>query len=1159
MKKILLYLLLTFTISSNATVYLVQQGGTSPAWSGAARIGKSIVDLSTAGAGSTSVTFGAWYTANAAAFATGDQVWVIKGTYLFGATFDNKAASIYGGFGGAESTIEERAKPLNAKYWEFTNETIFDGNNAVKIINGSSNTLTTIYEGLTFANMRGSVGLRGQETVQNCIFKNNTIAGGGAAVLMYKSGAIVKQSYFYNNSATGASPNGIGGAIYVLNAQPTATPNIIQDCFFENNAAPSNGAAIYIAGVSATVQNCLITGSMGGSFIYTNNASNFYNNTFVNNSGSAGMYISGTPEVKVYNTVFWGGTASFSGGNASTTQVKNCAMMNSMPNASWTLSDNISIENTNTGSDLTKFYTGFTNPANKDFTLSNASSLIDRGSVVTGLTSDFFGNIRPQGAAFDLGYYESDQTRVYDEMSQLYLRLYTNAYNVNVGNLSLLSTQQSDGRWPDINYADRNIVNWEPRTHLERLQSLSKSYCEQVDKTTATAVNLLTGIEKGLNAWFTGGFKSNNWWFNEIAAPGNIGTTVTLMKNYLQPATLNTACGYLKIYGAPTGTNLVWEASILLIRGAVLNNVNDVTNGIAYMESTIVPSAKGFEGIQQDNSYLFHGLQLYSTGYGMATIFDVTKWMYLTRGLSFGFSTGSIETMRGFILDGNQWMLRRGQFDFGTAGRTISRPNGFKASSMKTPLSNMKEIDPANSTAYQNTIDHVNGLKDGSLTGNKHFYRADYMSQKGAAYHLSVKMCSNRTKGTESINGENLKGFWMPFGATCLMKDAAEYSLVFPLWNWSRVPGVTATQEVPSFYDGVTQTSIFVGGVSNGRCGVAAMDLDKQSLVAKKSYFMFDNETVCLGAGITSTNVNAVNTSLAQSILRGAVNIDGMTVPVGTNVAYNNAKWIAHDNVAYFFPQTANIKLSNSSRSDSWYNVSNAESAATVTQSLFDAYIFHGVKPTNASYSYIIVPQIILANVKAYSDNLPVKILSNTATLQAATQSTQKLTGAVFYSAGQLVVDVGLTVSVDQPCALMIDQSKSQVEITVSDPAQTKTSVNVTLKYANSPTEVMSILLPTGDAAGSSVSKTGTTSTAVQSVESENIEATVIDKTIKVQLHDNYSGTKIMLLDVTGRVLNSQQATNSIIELSLPNSYYGIAILLVKTTKSTLYKKFIIQ
>lgn len=663
-----------------------------------------------------------------------------------------------------------------------------------------------------------------------------------------------------------------------------------------------------------------------------------------------------------------------------------------------------------------------------------------------------------------------------DEMSELNTRLYNEYFNSTKGDASFLSTQKSNGRWGDINYSDTSQTNWEPVTHLDRILAMSKAYCSLVDKTSTNAVNLLAGIENGMVAWYDAGCRSTNWFFNDIGQQRRIGPILALMKNHLKQSTINKGCEYLIINGNPVFTNLVWEASGVLIKGAVLNNASIVKKALETIQSTITIRPKGKVGIQDDYSFLYHGLQLYNGGYGRYMLSDIIFWINITRGLSFGFSESDIELLQNAILEGEQWLIRRNRYGFGSVGRNLTRSNGTSAKGFKSNLQLMMGIDPSNSFHYQNMINHIDGKNDTTIIGNKMFYRADCMVQKRSSYHLSVKMCSNRTDGTESINGENIKGFWLPFGATCLMKDSEEYQTIMPLWDWTRVPGTTAAAETPAFNSEISQPTSFVGGVSNGTCGVAAMHLNKLNVTARKAWFMFDNETVCLGAGITSTNSNYVFTSLMQSILRGDVFINGSSKPKGLDVAYYGTKWVFHDNVGYFFPESTKILLTNKAKTGNWYSINQTESKTSFTESVFNLTVPHGLKPTDASYAYIINPDIKYELMQTYSDNTPIRILVNTSSVQAVKHDIQKITGIVFYKSGKLLIDSNLTVTVDQPCLVMVDQSKDVLQISVSDPTQSLSSVKVSLKYATDVEKVMNFSLPSGVKSGSSVTKVVETS-----------------------------------------------------------------------------------
>lgn len=44
----------------------------------------------------------------------------------------------------------------------------------------------------------------------------------------------------------------------------------------------------------------------------------------------------------------------------------------------------------------------------------------------------------------------------------------------------------------------------------------------------------------------------------------------------------------------------------------------------------------------------------------------------------------------------------------------------------------------------------------------------------------SIKMASDRIIGTEMMNGDNMKGYYMADGATYIYKDGKEYLDIFP-------------------------------------------------------------------------------------------------------------------------------------------------------------------------------------------------------------------------------------------------------------------------------------------------------------------------------------------------------------------------------------------
>lgn len=253
MKKITLLLALVCSMSMFATRYLVQPGTGGAATWRATEAGEILVDLTVAGQ-----SFNAWY--NGSSAVSGDEVWVISGTYVnTGVTTLKDGVSIYGSFAGTEVAVSERSKPVNASAWEFSNITVFDGNNISKGIANSVNFTTMTYvDGLHItkctAGTGGGAEIMKNVTIRNCNIYNNVASGttndGGAGIRV--KGGVVSNSYIHNNTTATGGAAGIGSNF----------TSLIENCLIEGNTvtgAGKGGGGIYVATSGGTViNNCII-------------------------------------------------------------------------------------------------------------------------------------------------------------------------------------------------------------------------------------------------------------------------------------------------------------------------------------------------------------------------------------------------------------------------------------------------------------------------------------------------------------------------------------------------------------------------------------------------------------------------------------------------------------------------------------------------------------------------------------------------------------------------------------------------------------------------------------------------------------------------------------------------------------------------------------
>ncbi|MGW8181317.1 MAG: polysaccharide lyase family 8 super-sandwich domain-containing protein, partial [bacterium] len=438
-----------------------------------------------------------------------------------------------------------------------------------------------------------------------------------------------------------------------------------------------------------------------------------------------------------------------------------------------------------------------------------------------------------------------------DDIDTLFLRLRADQLTSSVsGADEYLANQRADGSWADVDYTDQSLTNWKPVTHLRRLRSMAVAY-NLGSNPKHNSASMRQGIYKGLDYWYATKPLSENWWYNDIGQQLELAPILISMREDLSSAQLETGCLYLNDPRS-TGQNLVWYATQTVQRGCLKHSLDDINRGLDAIKGEVRLTTE--EGIQPDFSFYQHGPQLYNGGYGRRFVNDICYWIDMSSGLSFAFTDEKVSIFSSFVLDGTQWMVRRGHLDMACQGREISRPNSGSAESFASALSRMARSETANASLFGAFLDHINGSNDANLVGNKHFWRADYLAHRRPQYHTSVKMCSDRTTGTEYMNCENKKAYYFPFGATAIMCTGDEYHNIYPIWDWARIPGITCPYKTPppQMETYIKGTTSFVGGVSNGVYGVAGMDLVWDGVTGRKAWFYFDNEFVALGAGITS-------------------------------------------------------------------------------------------------------------------------------------------------------------------------------------------------------------------------------------------------------------------------------------------------------------------
>jgi chondroitin AC lyase len=633
---------------------------------------------------------------------------------------------------------------------------------------------------------------------------------------------------------------------------------------------------------------------------------------------------------------------------------------------------------------------------------------------------------------------------------------------------------RDDGSWSDLDYASVTPSTWPPRLHLERMAVMARALTTPGDPDYDQPA-LKKATFSALDYWLAHDFQNPNWFWNQIGVPQRLSSTLLLLWDTMPPAQKEIAIRILsRAKIGSEGTNLVWLCQIVATRGILQNDANLVAKAYAKIANEVRVILTRNNGVQSDWSFTFHGPLLYSWGYGIAFLHDNCDLALLVYGTRFAYPAEKIQLLRDCTLDGAQWMTRGNVNDLGTEGRETSRPNHVDTALIGIG-DDLLKLGAGRANEIKAMMARVNSTDVPQLNGNKAFWRTDFMVHQRAGYYASARLYSARTRNTEWGNGEALQNFYIADGCNLLMQTGQEYYNIEPIWDWQKIPGTTVVQlanfgPTPDGKFIPPQNTIvhntkeqFVGGVSDGSYGIFGGRFTRDDLKDNKAWFFFDDEYVCLGSGITCTGPDPVATTLDQCFLQGKVLADGQTLTAGEHTV-EQARWALHDHVGYVFLEPANLHIRNAEQHGSWRDIDKDGSPEPISRLVFKAWIDDGSHPHDASYAYAVLPATNADSIEKYAAHPGVTVVANGDDLQAVWQSSLNIGGAIFYSVGAVELRKGLTVSVDQPCMILLRGA----EISVSNPISKPLSVHV--KVSRDGTEAQAeIHLPAGLKAGSTV------------------------------------------------------------------------------------------
>lgn len=696
----------------------------------------------------------------------------------------------------------------------------------------------------------------------------------------------------------------------------------------------------------------------------------------------------------------------------------------------------------------------------------------------------------------------------FDTLRQKYVTMLTGGASYNASDPDIVSrvaaiTADGQTSWDSLKkVADRNRL-WDDSPLGNDSASVTRSYQHLRDMalayTTAGSTlqgnaQLKTDLVDGLDwmhsrVYYSGAKMYQNWWHWQIGAPLALNDIIALMYNELTSTQISNylaAIAYAQPTVAMSGANRLWESQVIAISGINGKDAARVAAGRDGL-SALYPYVRSGDGFYQDGSFVQHNSYAYNGGYGASLLSGIADLMYVLDGSSWDVADPNSVNVFQWVYSAYEPFIYKGNLMDMVRGREMSRHGIQDDDAAVSVLSSIIRLSsvapPADALAFKSMIkgwlasdadktflsaapvdlivsakailDDVSVTPRTELVSNRQFTGIDRTVHLRPGFGFGISMASSRIGAFESINSENNKGWHTGDGMTYLYNDDLSqfHDDFWPTVDSYRLPGTTVLKNTTQTPNTRTDKS-WVGGASiQGQYGVTGMELHPigRNLEGKKSWFMFDDEVVALGVGITSTDGIDTETIVENRKLNAAgdntLTVDGATEPstqgwseVVTDVTTMHlAGSVPGSDVGYYFPGGATVDALREQRTGTWKQL-NSSSAWANSTSISKNYLSlafdHGANPTGAGYSYVLLPNKTSAQVGEYAATPDVNILMNSESAQAVRENGLGVTGINFWkdeptSAGG--------VTSDKKASVMVSESADSVELSVADPTQKNT------------------------------------------------------------------------------------------------------------------------
>jgi len=676
--------------------------------------------------------------------------------------------------------------------------------------------------------------------------------------------------------------------------------------------------------------------------------------------------------------------------------------------------------------------------------------------------------------------------------------------------------------WSDLDQANTSDAKTKSSyitLSYNRLESMALAYStpnSSLYQDQDMLADLLSGLDwMYANKYNESKSETGNWFDWQIGVPLSLNNLIVLLYDELtstQIANNMNAVVHFQPSVTLTGANRVWESHIVALSGVITESSGKIAAGRNGL-SAVFKYVNSGDGFYKDGSFIQHNNHASNGSYGVALMENLIKLMFLLDGSAWEVTDANSQNVYDWVYNAYEPLIYKGAMMDMSRGRSISRrtqQDHLVGGNVMESLVQLTSFAPPPDAAriksmikywiqedvFSDFFEHANTAYSilqaklivndsnvsarGELILHKQYPNMDRAVHLRPGFGFALSMNSNRIYNYESINGENLKGWYTSDGMTYLYNsDLGQYSDEYwALVNKYRLPGTTVDTQARtnSSAQSALSSKNWVGGTAVASLyGVSGMELDASlsTLTAKKSWFMFADKVVALGAGITSTDGRTIETVIDnRKMNHSATNIltvDGIakSASMPWSETMNGVSW-AHlegdepgADIGYYFPDGATVKGLRETRTATWQSVNSYvkfTDATSLSRDFMTLWFDHGANPTNGSYAYVLLPNKTASQMSAYAASPDIVILENSGDAQAVQDTSLNAIGINFWKDGLKTIDADSLpfLSSNKKASVMTLESASDIEVSVSDPTQANTG-SIEIELHRAATGVLSV------------------------------------------------------------------------------------------------------